>query len=357
MNCTSCFYNLLSKKEQSQKTQKYSLFSSKKSEYTLIPLEDKEYKFVLKNYESISFPWISTKAYKLNKAFTNKKITILHIKNANSKRTIILSHSIKDNLGTLYPFLIQLSSMMRCDLISYEYTPILKNEMISIEENVQTDLENVIDFSVQHFSLSINSIVLMSLSSGSIPTIAVASSETYQSISGIIMINPRAFLTYQQESAIPLFNEVDNEYNSSFQAMKISCNVFIIHGEKNTKISIEQSKQLCLNIKKAMTYFPTNGTQSNLFTQYRGKIFKKINYFLDILNKDIHIKKCATCSVLNTDLDSTKMSELDITRMSTINKVQQINKINSDLEVIPSYIGKSFKGESEYNDIEGDFIM
>ena len=355
MNCTSCFYNLLSKKEQ--KNQKYSVFSSKKSEYTLIPSKGKEYKFVLKNYESISFPWITTKAYKNHKAFTNKKITILHIKNVNSQRTIILSHSLKHNLGTLYPFLIQLSSMMRCDIISYEYTPILKNEMISLEENVQTDLENVIDFTVQNFSLSINSIVLMSLSSGSIPTIAVASSETYQSVSGIIMINPRAYFTYKQESVMPLLNEIDNEYNSSFQAMKITCNVFIIHGEKNTKISIEQSKQLCQNIKKAMTYFPTNGTQNNLFTQYRGKIFKKINYFLDILNKDIHIKKCATCSVLNTDLDSTKMSELDITRMSTINKVQQINKISRELEVIPSYIGKCYKGESEYNDIEGDFVM
>lgn len=355
MNCTSCFYNILSKSEQNFKSHKF--FSSKKTDYTLVHCKDREYNFILNNYESISFPWISTKAYKINKAFTNKKITILHIKNANSKRTIIVSHSLKNNLGNLYPLLIQLSSMLKCDIISYEYTPILKIENIPIEDNVQSDLETVIDFSIQQFSLSLNSIVLMSLSSGSIPTIAVASSESYQSISGIIMINPRLYFVYKQDNIMPLFHELDNEYNSSFQAMKIKCNVFIIHGEKNSVIPIEQSKQLCLNIKKAMTYFPSNGTNNNLFTQYRGKVFKKINYFLDLLNKDINIKKCATCSVLNTDLDSTKMSELDITRMSTINKVQQVNKISNDLEVIPSYIGKSFKGESEYNDIEGDFIM
>ena len=90
MNFTSCFNNLLSKKEQEQKNQKYSVFSSKKSEYTLIPSKGKEYKFVLKNYESISFPWITTKAYKNHKDFTNKKITILHIKNVNSKNIFLL---------------------------------------------------------------------------------------------------------------------------------------------------------------------------------------------------------------------------------------------------------------------------
>ena len=85
------------------------------------------------------------------------------------------------------------------------------------------------------------------------------------------------------------------------------------------------------------------------------------------MNENINqIKKCPTYSILYGDLDSTKMSELDNTRNSTLvnnNTIKrtsdfkkQISPIPED-EVVQSYMGKSKLNETEYNEIEGDFIM
>lgn len=373
MNCTSCFYNTFSKGEKVSAFPKTILFSSpKKVRYTLSPIDTKSSQFHTFSFEHpsfpITFPWISSTAYKFKKSLSNKVITLLYLKNTNAigNTTIILSHSIDKNMGCIYNTMIDLCSMLKVNVISYEYTPIQKNERISIEDNVTSDLENVIDFSMKHLAISPENIILMSLSFGSIPTISVAANEFYQDISGVILINPIAYgyYLYNKDTSSSCFlPELESEYDSTYQAMRITSNVFIIHGEENKLISIEQSKNLSQMIKKSMCYFPSSGTHSNLFTQYRSKLYKKIKHFLKICNNELKMTNCSFFA----DLDSTKISELDITRNSTLyNKrnsdnvslitVQRNTVLNAkkELEVIQSYEGKTYK---EYSEIEDDFVM
>ena len=373
MSCTSCFYNTFSKSEKTSSFSKTIFFSApKKVRYTLSPLDTQSKQFHTFNFSHptypITFPWISSTAYKFKKNLSNKVLTLLYLKNKNStsNTTIILSHSFDKNIGTIYNTMIDLCSMLKVNVISYEYTAIPKNDRITIEDNVTSDLENVIDFSIKHLSLSLENIFLMSLSYGSIPTISVASNEFYQDISGVILINPIAygyFLCNRDASSNCFLPELESEYDSTYQAMKITSNVFIVHGEDNEHISIEQSKNLSQMIKKSICYFPSNGTHSNLFTQYRTKLYKKLRHFFKICTNEFSIN----CSFF-ADLDSTKISELDNTRNSTLYNKQRnsdtttliaVNRntvlnAKKELEVIQSYEGKTYK---EYSEIEDDFVM
>ena len=376
MNCASCFFNVMPKKEkESRKIMQSIIFSTpRKLHYSLFPAEYQgqfylKFNFLHNSYSSINYPWIKEYAYQISKTFTNKKITVLQVKNLNAKnKTVIISHSFDKDIGALYPMMIDIATTLKCNVITYEYSQFSYKEGETIEDSVQMDLENVIDFTVRSLSIPLNNIILLSWSSGSIPTISVASGEFYQSISCIILINPVSYgysLVAKEQKTI-FVTDMESEYNNIFQAQKITCNVLLIHGKKNTKISINQSQKLCQNIKKSYHYFPTNGTHNNIFTHYRGKIFKKIQNFLEMNENINQIKKCPTYSILYGDLDSTKMSELDNTRNSTLinnNTIKrtseykkQISPIPED-EVVQSYMGKSKPNEIEYNEIEGDFIM
>lgn len=375
MNC-SCFFNVISKEEKESKkvSQKIVFLPQKKLHYSLFPKKHQgqlylKFNFIHNSYSSVNYPWIKEYAYQINKTFTNKKITILHIKNLNAKnKTIVISHSFDKDIGTVYPIMIDIATTLKCNVVTYEYSQFSFKEGNTIEGSVQMDLENVIDFTVKNLSVSLNNIILLSWSSGAIPTIAVASTEFYQSISSIILINPVSYgysLVSKENNKI-LMQDTNSEYNNIYQAQKITSNVFLIHGKKNTKISISQSEKLCQNIKKSYHYFPSNATHNTIFTHYRGKVFKKIQLFLEMIENINQIKKCPTYSFLYGDLDSTKISELDITRNSTLiynNTIKRTSDYKTQISPIPedevtqSYMGKSKPNETEYNEIEGDFIM
>lgn len=287
-----------------------------KKQYTITPLTNvtncgyKQFSFFPKKYNIIPYPWITTNVYEITKIFSNENIPIIHIINqnaTNSKNTIIYNHSFSHDIGAIYPILIDMSSQFKCNIISYDFTDFEKNNSNSIENSYITDLENVIDFCVNHLNLNLSNLILMSKSFGSIPVLGVASKEEFKSIKGIIMISPisRGFTLKSK-----IFVE---DYDILQRANAITSKTFLIHGKKDKVIPLEQSEFLTKSIRNVHKWYPNKEDHSNLMTVYRKKFFNKVKKFINDLNYTI------SPSLIDLDLRTTMHSKQNsmYTRPST----------------------------------------
>jgi hypothetical protein len=77
--------------------------------------------FLHSNYNTNIYPWIHVECYQTKQYKTNNRLTILHIRNksvqTHNKLTIIYSHGNNDDLGTIYPLLIDLASQLKVIIV------------------------------------------------------------------------------------------------------------------------------------------------------------------------------------------------------------------------------------------------
>jgi hypothetical protein len=99
-------------------------FAPPKANYSIIDCEKigglcyKKMKFVHTDYGNIKYPYLEVESYMLRRYIANNKIVLLHIKNISNKQpvTIIFSHGGSSDLGTIYPFLIDLSTQLKVSI-------------------------------------------------------------------------------------------------------------------------------------------------------------------------------------------------------------------------------------------------
>jgi hypothetical protein len=125
----------------------------------------KEIRFIHKDYENleINYPWIQVSSYQIQKCSTKKKIVLLHIKNTSkrdNKLTYIFSHGNACDLATIYPFLIDLSTQTKSDVISYDYSGYGRSEGSPSEKEICTDLEQVMDFVKTFLCVEMENIIM-----------------------------------------------------------------------------------------------------------------------------------------------------------------------------------------------------
>lgn len=253
--------------------------------YTLLPSktnpQTNQYTFFPHNYESIIFPWLTITAFEIQKIFSNQTIPIIYIKNKNSfdsNYTIIFSHSPQFDLGKLFPFLIDLSSQLKTDLISFDYTNPEINNSTSLENSYTTDLEQVIEFSVSKLKIDLTTIVLMGKSLGSISILGVASKEEFKPIKGMVLLSPIA------RGYTLRYKKFTEDYDALQKANSILARTFLIHGKKDNVINVEQSELLAKSIRYVSKWFPSKENHSNLLTYYRCKFYNNIKKFINDLD-------------------------------------------------------------------------
>jgi hypothetical protein len=114
-------------------------------------------------FDDVNYPFIERDCYLLQKCITKKKIVLLHIINTSvdmHKPTIIFSHGNSCDIGVIYPFLIDLSIQLKADVISYDYSGYGCSEGSPSEKEINTDVEQVMDFAIHGLGLKLESIIL-----------------------------------------------------------------------------------------------------------------------------------------------------------------------------------------------------
>lgn len=73
--------------------------------------------FIHSKYNNVHYPWIQLECYQMKKYKKTNRLTILHIRNksisTHNKQTIIYSHGNNEDLGTIYPLLVDLVSQLK----------------------------------------------------------------------------------------------------------------------------------------------------------------------------------------------------------------------------------------------------
>ena len=344
MFCFNCFPKN-DKDKQINEPQPNKIITLKfysKKHYLLQPIQEnennnpdsfKEFYFIPIHFESIKYPWLQIRSFKVSKLSSEEKIPILYISNKNSSNTtIIYSQSQSSDIGKIFPLLIDMSTQLKCDIISYDYTNPEKNGYSSLEKSYLTDLEEVIDFSKIHLGLELKNTILMSKSLGSIPVLGVSSKEEYRSIKGIILLSPivRGF-TFRLKH----FTE---DYDALQKANLISAKTFIIHGKLDNVIKIEQSEILSKAIRYVTKWYPSKEDHSNLFTRYRNKFYINIKKFINDIENSVSYSKMEyensfwkrSSISINTKPSETKESiefSSDKKRSNTISNISRKNEI------------------------------
>jgi hypothetical protein len=121
---------------------KSNLLKKVSNKYDFIPLKDKSYDLIYEKsnenqkigpcykqvkfnhllYENNTYPWIEIECFSILKSNKKNRIIVLRIKNKNIideyKNTIIFSHEDNSDLGTKYPFLVDLATQMKVILFT-----------------------------------------------------------------------------------------------------------------------------------------------------------------------------------------------------------------------------------------------
>ena len=342
----SCLCNHFHKKKKESTLTKIIKGIPQTRSYTLVnSTNNNEYQFAFDNNNNNNnnhntlcclFPHITTKLYKTQIPFSNESINVIYIHTtipSKTKHTIIYSHGLRSDIGTDLPLLIDLSYMLKSDIISYDYTLPSTQTLLStmsqysfIEEKLSHNLEHVLDFVINTLHISKESLILMSHSFGSVPTLYNASSEEFQNIAGIVLVSP--MFGYEKTNDDDV-NTVIPEHSLNF-----SCNCFVVYGMKDKVVSKRKVEMMCKQIRNCKWTFAEHCGHFDLFCgEYRWKVYDKVRQFINMCE----IVKYGKCIGNDKELDSTRVSEV-------VNINERISKMKEE-------------EENSYNEIENNFIM
>ncbi len=199
---------------------------------------------------------------------TNDKESFLSDESSDisKKVTLIVSHSASDDLGIIFPRLCDLASLLKCDVISYDYTGYGCSNLKPNYNSLKKDLIIVLNFCNNTLDLKNENIVLLSFNIGAIPSIYASSQPKYCSIRGIILVSPS--FNFIKKFDFEIINEV-------------ICPVFLIQGNYEDTIEKKKNIEFSKNFNESIYWISKNGRNyDEIIDENRYKFYQKIRKFL-----------------------------------------------------------------------------
>jgi hypothetical protein len=224
----------------------------------------------------IKYPWLEEKFYKYKKEKSkdnNNKIIICHIKNKNqtkNSKSILYCHNNNTTLGDIYPFLCDLCSQLRCDVISFDYSGYGYSDGITNIENCFNDTYSTFYFSNKYLKLT--NFIILGFGLGAIPALKLCSVYNLSNhhIKGLILYSPI----------------LDKYYLNMCNINNINCPLFALHGKLNNNSSYEKTFALAKFFSKRIEWYPKNCRYNKIHCKKRYKFYKKINIFFKCIDSD-----------------------------------------------------------------------
>lgn len=270
------------------------------------------------NYSSLdkSYTWITENAYiiynnkeKQKVPSKSKSIVLLYLRNTSnihnkSKYTLLYSHGNSASLGSIYSFLYDISTQLKCDVVAYDYSGYGLSEGVPSEEGLISNIATVYKFMREKLGIKTDKIIAMGQSIGSYPSVHLASHKPL--LSGLILVNPLASGKKLINKKVTEFDKGDI-FNNVRKIKNAHCPILIIHGQKNKEIPVDHSIVLSNKAKsKVMVWFPPNATHKDIYEKYRCKFLRKLKKFFVFASENmsnrnqIEIDKNSSCKSLGS---------------------------------------------------------
>ncbi len=245
------------------------------------------------NY-SRKYPWIKMKCFELIQP--KEKYICISITNKNTKnpkKIIIFSNGEMSNICGMLPILVDLSSYLKLNIITYEYPKTNPNQGITKKEKDMFECALTVT-SYIYASPKYESFVLMGYSIGvylNYKIIEVLVNKTKKFVSKLKnVINISPMWCFDSSYTKKIFH---NRKYSSFISnlikntnLKLSISTFVSHGVKDNKIGYMISMTICSRLNFVYEWYPKEGDHYNTLLKdiYKRKLFKRLKKFLSFEN-------------------------------------------------------------------------
>jgi hypothetical protein len=243
------------------------------------------------NY-SRKYPWIKIKCFELIQP--KEKYMCIKIINKNTKnpnKIILFSNGETSNMCGILPILIDLSSYLRLNIITYEYPKPNQGQGIFKKEQDMIECTLTI-ISYVYASPEYKTFILMGYSTGVyinykiIELLINKSKKFVGKLKNLINISP--MWCFDSSYAKKIFH---NRKYSNFVSnlikntnLKLNVSSFISHGVKDNKIGYMISMNICSRLNFVYQWYPKEGDHYNILLKdiYRRKLFKRLQKFLSV---------------------------------------------------------------------------
>ena len=254
-------------------------------------LENEYYSYALK------YPWIQVKCFELNQS--KEKYSCINIINKNSKnpnKIIIFSNGEYSNMCGILPILIDLSSYLRLNIITYEYPKTNANHGINKKEQDMFECALTV-ISYIYASVEYKSFILMGYSIGvylnyKIIELLINKSKKFTSkLKNVINISPMWCFDHSYVKKIFHNRKYSNFISNLIKNtnLKLSISTFVSHGVKDNKIGYMISINICSRLNFIYEWYPKEGDHYNILLKdiYKRKLFKRLKKFLSVENVNL----------------------------------------------------------------------
>lgn len=157
---------------------------------------------------------------------------------------LIFFHGNGEDLGTTYEFCDNLRSQLDLNVLAVEYPGygVYEDKDGSSEEKILRDAELVYNFVLDMTRVEEKDILIMGRSLGSGPATHLAAK---YNPGHLLLMSPMASLKSVATSRVGFFAFlVADKFNNLNKMHQVSCPTFIVHGQRDKIIPIEQAHQL-----------------------------------------------------------------------------------------------------------------
>lgn len=246
--------------------------------------------FIYKNQNFVNdnMRWLEIQTFKLN---YDKKYSLqcLYIKNSNSinkSQIMIYSQCLYTNFASSLPFLIDLSSYLKINIITYEYTNKDKQEFNYLDINILYNYLHKIEF--------IKSIILIGLSIGNKINMSIMLSKmninSKLKLKSFIFISPTWVYDLSHLKQIKNFSTIKGDVGEFIEAVNsLKLPIFIAHGKQDTTVKYFLSVPFLQKLNNKFEWFPKNGTHYDIINEHRTKLLIKLKEFFlnnNLLNNE-----------------------------------------------------------------------
>jgi predicted alpha/beta hydrolase family esterase len=249
------------------------------------------------------------------------------------------------------------------DIISYDYSGYGESQGKPTENVIYNDIEEVVNFIRKGLHIKLSNVVLFGNSLGSAVSVHIATKRKYKNIKGVILLSPIASGIKSVSQSVQISRddlETLDVFSNISKIREVTCPVFIIHGEKDQVIPIEQVKEMSKQIGRLYEWYPKDGDHNNIMYLFRNKFYNRCRMFFDYLkiffNKHKNDEFDEGSLFLNkerSELDSPRNVSFQNSKKKTEKKIKIIRE--SDTSFINSKIEEnqgSTKEVSEMRDFQ-----
>ena len=326
----------------------YSIFETPNSptiSYKYSKFKTRSNLFISKDYKYINlYKWIDINSFKLYFE-KNYSLQCLNIRNKNAKKDqlILFSQSSLSNLGKILPTLIDLSSFLKINIITYEYNDSKNEKQVNYDVKVLFCFLNKLNY--------INNIILMGIDVGTIANLSIISCNIFKTykIKSIIIISPCWIFDLSDSKSIGKTNKMKQSMDKLFITLRDKgIRTFLIHGKNDNVVRYLISLSLAKRMYNVIEWYPKEGTHYNLINNTRNEFLILVKKFIsgnvEIQNKKlkrntINFFKNKENQLNNSENKYLNLSDTEInTNLNIMNENKKnIHNLSNELNITPAF--------------------